>query len=314
MNTKDTSMNIEQGLALSKGRNRQFMKAVQILSWVITAIFLVALFWTIYQAAVNGNLVPAWAWFGIVVLFAAAIGLAVAAVVYRGVAEQTGPFDFRPSSRVTGELQNETRRVEAGGASSLHAEVKMTQGVLQLLGGATGVMDAEFTYDDADWKQPEVDYAVDADGQGNLAVKQKATHRPAMHQGRSEWVIRLNQDLPTDLNVKFGAGKADLDLSGLPLTRLRVESGVGELALDLSGEWRRSLEAFIKAGIGDTVVRLPQNVGVRVQSTVGFGSINSHDLTWDGQAYTNTLYGQAAVALDIIIEGGMGKISLEQSD
>lgn len=290
------------------------MRVIQTLSRLVTLIFLVALIWAIYQAAVNGNPLPAWVWLGVVVLFAVAIGLGVAVVVYRGVAAQAGPFDFRPSSHVTGELKSETSRVEAGGANSLRAEIKMTQGVLELMGGAADVMEAGFTYDDADWKPPLVEYAVDAAGRGDLVVKQRATRRPAMRQGRSEWVIRLNPDLPTELNVRFGAGLADLRLAGLTLTRLRVESGVGELALDLSGEWKRSLEAFVKTGIGDTTLRLPQNAGVRVQSMVGLGSIQPHGLTWDGEAYTNALYGQAAVTLDITVEGGMGKLNLEQSD
>jgi hypothetical protein len=43
------------------------------------------------------------------------------------------------------------------------------------------------------------------------------------------------------------------------------------------------------------------------------GSIQPHGLTWDGTAYSNALYGQAAVRLDITVEGGMGKLTLEQS-
>jgi hypothetical protein len=313
MNMNDSSMDIEGQLSQSKLRNPQVIKAIQTLSWVINTIFLVTLGWAIYQAAVNGRPLPVWAWIGVVVLFAVGIGLAVAVIVYRGVVGQAGPFDLRPSSHVTGELKSEAKRVQAGGASSLRADIKMAEGVLQLMGGTPDVMDATFLYDDADWKQPAVEYEVDGAGQGNLAVKQRATHRPAMRQGRNEWVIRLNQDLPAELDVKFGAGKADLRLSGLTLTRLRVESGVGELTLDLRGEWKRSMEAFVKAGIGDTVLRLPEDVGVRVQSTVGLGSIKPHGLAWDGQAYTNALYGQTAVALDITVEGGMGKITLEQA-
>ena len=297
-----------------KRSNRPFMQAIQYISWAVNLIFLLALIWAIYQAVIKGNSLPVWAWLGLVTLFAAAIGLVVAVIVYRGVAGQVGPFDFRPSSRVAGELKSEARRVEASGANSLRAEIKMMAGVLRLVGGATDVLDASFTYDDADWKPPVVEYRVDAEGQAVLVVEQKPTGRPAMRQGRCEWVIRLNRNLPSELNVKFGAGQADLRLGGLALDRLRVESGVGELAVDFSGEWGRSLEAFIKAGIGDTVVRLPQNAGVRVRSTVGLGSVQPHGLAWDGEAYTNSLYGQAAVTLDITVEGGIGKIKLEVTD
>jgi hypothetical protein len=297
--------------ARRNARKTQLVKVIQILSWIITGFFMVSLAWVIYEALVNGNPLPAWAWLGLLVLFAVAAGLGVMVIVYRGVSRETGPFDFGSPRQITGELVSETRRVDAGGASALRANFKMTEGILRLAGGTGEAMEASFTYDDADWKPPQVDYAADAAGLGELRVEQKATGRPAMRQGRCEWVVRLNHELPTELYVRFGAGKAELNLAGIQLTRLQVESGVGELSLDLRGEQPRSLAAFVKTGIGDTTLRLPQNAGVRVQSTVGFGSIQPHGLEWDGEAYTNALYGKADANLEIAIEGGMGKITIE---
>lgn len=310
MNTMSSPTEIENKSTQTEVRNQQLLRVVVILSRVVTVIFLIALVWAIYQALVNQRPLPLWAWLGIVAIFAAAIGLGVAVIVYRGVAKQVGPFDFRPSSLVAGELTSETRNVQAGGATSLNAAIKMMAGTFQLLGGAMDIMDASFTYDDADWKPPSVEYSVDDAGVGSLIVEQKATGRPAMRQGRCEWVLRLSQDLPMNLSVRVGAGKADMRLGAMTLDQLHVEGGVGELALDLSGEWKQSMRAFIKSGIGDTTLRLPQNVGVRIQSTVGLGSIQTQNLNWDSQAYTNALYGQSAVSLDITIEGGMGKINL----
>lgn len=312
MNTFESPEGAESRPSGTQFKNPRAMKVIQTLSRVVTAIFLVALVWVIYQAIINGNPLPVWAWIGIILFAATVIGLIVAFVVYRGVARQAGPFDTSPSKQVTRQLIEETRQVEAGGARSLRAEINMALGELQLKGGATGVLDAAFTYDDADWKQPEVSYAVDDAGQGTLVMKQTATHRPAMRQGRCEWIVRLDKDLPIDLKVKFGAGKLDLVVGGLNLTRLRVDSGVGKLNLDFSGEWRRSMQAFIKAGIGDTTLLLPQNVGVRIQSSIGLGSVQPYGLSWDGEAYINELYDQKPVKLDIIVEGGVGKLHLGQ--
>ncbi len=186
----------------------------------------------------------------------------------------------------------------------------MIQGVMQLMGGTAELLEATFTYDLADWKPPSVQYSVDDSGQGNLKVEQRDTHRPAMRPGRCEWLIHLNEDLATDLIVKFGAGKADLRLGNLTLARLQIETGVGALVVDLSGELRQSLAAFIKTGIGDTTLRLPQNAGVRLHTAVDFGSLQQHGLTWDGEAYTNAAYGKSPITLDIIIESGMGKVTL----
>lgn len=311
MNTLNSSSEIQNRASRTSRRNRQMMRFIQLFSWAVTALFLVALIEAIYQAAINGNRLPMWAWLGLAVLFAVGVGLAVMVIVYQGMSTRTGPFDMQLSTRVTGELKHEVKGVEAGEASALRAEIRMVQGELELTGGAAEAIEADFTYDDADWQPPVVAYDVDADGQGDLAVHQKATGRPTMRQGRNEWALRLNDDLPTELEVHFGAGKANLHLGGMSLSRLQVESGVGELVLDLSGEWERSLTAYVKTGIGDAVLRLPSNAGVRVDSTVGFGSVKPHGLAYDGEAYTNELYGQSTVNLDITVEGGMGKLSLE---
>lgn len=311
MDTINPSPKIDNRPSQTRVRNKPIMRAIQLLSWAITAFFLVALIGAIYQAVVNGNSLPIWAWLGLAVLFAVGVGLAVMVIVYQGMSTRTGPFDMQLSTRVTGELKHEVKRVEAGEASALRAEIRMVQGELQLMGGAAEAVEADFTYDDADWQSPVVAYKVDAAGQGDLAVSHKATGRPALRQGRNEWAIRLNDDLPTQLEVHLGAGKADLRLGGISLTRLQVESGVGEVNLDLRGDWQRSLEIYIKTGIGDTVLRLPERAGLRVHSMVGFGSVKPHGLTYDGEAYTNALYGQSAVSLDITVEGGMGKLSLE---
>jgi len=314
MNTSDSSESVERELARSRLRNPRLIKTIQILSQVITAIFIVSLVWVIYQAFVNGNPLPAWAWLGIITLLAVVIGLGVALVVYRAVSAQAGPFDFELSTKTRSDLQHETRQVQANGATSLETDIKMTAGVLRLAGGTAKIMEADFTYDAADWKQPKIAYALSEAGQGDLTIEQGATHRPAMRPGRCEWRISLNEHLPTGLNVTFGAGKAELELAGLRLTRLHVESGVGELFLNLSDPLADDLAAFVKCGIGDVVIRLPRDTGIRVQSSVGLGRFEQHGLTRDGDAFTNALFGQTAANLQLTLEGGIGKIVLAQPD
>jgi hypothetical protein len=314
MNTNTKLPKIERQSASSSLTNPQAMRWVRMASWAVTLVFLAALAWAIYQAVAKGNRLPLWAWVGAIALGAAVIGLAVSVMIYRGIHKGEGVFNMRPTSHLAGELRHESKRVEAASAKALQTEIKMLEGVLQLGTGAKAALEGSFTYDDADWKPPMVDYAVDAAGQGSLVLEQQSTHRPAMRQGRCEWDLRLSQELPMGLKVKFGAGKAELKLGGLRLNQLQVESGVGELHLDLSGEWTSSLEATIKTGIGDTRLRLPRDAGVRIQPITNFGSVHADGLIWDGTAYTNAAYRRAAETLEIRMEGGIGKISLEQAE
>lgn len=311
MNSQSTSTEANAMTMEDRRKNRQRMKIVQWVSWAFTIVFLIILVITIVQAANTGETLPVWSVVGLVAVIAAIVGLVVAALVYRGVVKGSGPLTVTPSDRVTGQLRTETRSIETDGAQSLHTEIDMTEGVLQLGGGTHAVIDASFTYDDADWLSPLLTYNVDATKQGQLNVKQQATRRPAMRPGRNEWTIQLNGDLPTDLALRFGAGKVDLKLGGLAVHHLTIVGGVGELKIDLIGSWQHSLQANIKGGIGRTALRLPDDVGVRVEAQTGLGSTSSHKLRWNGEAYVNAAYGQSAVTLTLIVESGMGQIVLE---
>ena len=73
MNSNRSSTDTASRLSQRYFGNTRFLKAIQIVSWIVTAIFLAALLYSIFQAAVYGNPVPVWAWFAIFVLLAAAI-------------------------------------------------------------------------------------------------------------------------------------------------------------------------------------------------------------------------------------------------
>ena len=311
MNTQPTSTDASTLSVEDRRKSRQRIKMVQWISWTVTIVFLIVLVITIVQASNTGETLPLWSVIGLVAVIAAIVGLVVAALVYRGVVKGSGLLAIAPSDRVTGQLRTETRSIETDGAQSLRTEIEMTEGVLQLSGGTRSVIDASFTYDDADWLSPPLTYNINGTQQGELNVKQQSTRRPAMRQGRNEWAIQLNDDLPTDLHWKSSAGRADLKLGSLALHHLTVVGGVGELMIDLIGVWQHSLRADIKGGIGRTSLRLPDDFGVRVEAQTGLGSTSSHKLQWNGEAYVNAAYGQSAVTLTLIVESGMGQIVLE---
>src|SRR5690554_4088943 len=69
-----------------------------------------------------------------------------------------------------GDLQTDTETVELGGAESARVELRMGAGRLNLSGGASDLMNAEFSYNVADW-QPEISYEMQGN-EGVLTVSQ----------------------------------------------------------------------------------------------------------------------------------------------
>lgn len=213
-------------------------------------------------------------------------------------------------SRVrVGALQTESQTVELGDAESVRVEITLGAGDLTVTGGAEKLLEADFTYNVAELK-PQVGYT-----DGVLVVRHNDTDGLPVLQNitdfRNEWDLRFDNDTPISMTVDMGAGNSELQLAGLSLTELEVKLGAGTSALDLSGDWTRDLDAAFDTGAAAVTLRLPRDVGVRVEVDRGPTAIFASGLTQDGGVYTNAAYGASDVTLNIKIEAGIGQINLE---
>jgi hypothetical protein len=207
-----------------------------------------------------------------------------------------------------GALRTESRSVELGDARSVSVQISLGAGNLKLTGGAEKLLDADFNYNVAALK-PVVTYT-----DGTLVVQQPETEGMPVLRNitdfRNEWDLRLYDAVPMDLSVDLGAGSSNLQLAGLPLTRLDVSLGAGEDIIDLSGDWVRDLYVTINTGAANITLRLPRDVGVRVKVEPGPNMIEATGLTKDGDVYTNAAYGVSDVTLQIDLQAGIGTINL----
>jgi len=65
----------------------------------------------------------------------------------------------RGGTQQVGEMQRESRSIQAENAQSVRANLKMGAGELNLTGGADQLMEADFAYNVANWK-PKVNFDV----------------------------------------------------------------------------------------------------------------------------------------------------------
>jgi len=204
---------------------------------------------------------------------------------------------------------HETQAVELKGAKAARVVVHMPSGQLSIQGGAAGLMDAEF-YQGAAWSAPAVDYHVD-NGFGTLTIDQQSA---SQFVGNSEntWKLKLTNEVPLELEIDVGAGRGDLNLSKIDLTRMQLNVGAGQANVDLTGERGKDLQAQIHGGVGEAIVRLPKSIGVVATVHGGLGSIDVHGLKEEDGQYVNAAYGKSPQTLRLTVEGGIGHIKLEQ--
>ncbi len=94
--------------------------------------------------------------------------------------------------------------------------------------------------------------------------------------------LELSREVPLEVDLDFGAGRADLDLTGLPLRRLELNTGVAETVLYINELNPETMEsAVFAAGAADFHIRGMGNLNAKTV-TVKAG-ISSVTLGLDGE-------------------------------
>ena len=226
------------------------------------------------------------------------IVLSAAAVLVGSACENRRPREIRETGK----------SIPLQGATRAEVSFRMSAGELKLRGGAdSDLMTATFRYDRPQW-EPRIDHRVSGDV-ARLDVEQ---NRSGFVTGRvrNNWDIRLSDRIPMEISLNLGAGKGDLDVSTLNLTRLDVNMGVGDFELDATGPRTQNLIGRLKGGIGRATLNLPSDIGVRIRIEGGLGSVDGPGFIREKRVYRNEAYGKTAVSIDLDIEAGIGSIDL----
>ena len=220
-----------------------------------------------------------------------------------------GCFNISPPR--TGPTQTETLSVPAGKAKSVRVHLKIGAGELHISGGAQKLMTGTIAYNVPDWK-PDLSYSVDGSS-GTLMLMQPESQGIHGNYGnvKYDWNLQFSNSTPLDFSIEMGAGRSELNLSGLSLDGFSMEAGAGEATVDMSGPWNKNFSATFQAGVGEIHLKLPREVGVHVTIDGGLGSVNAPDFKRDGDAYVNDSYGKSPVTLEVHVEGGVGTVNLE---
>lgn len=132
---------------------------------------------------------------------------------------------------------------------------------------------------------------------------------------RNRWDIVLAEGVPTELDVRFGAGEGTLDLSSVDVRDLDIEMGAGDVTVDLSGAREHDVDASITQGAGEITIRVPEDVGVRITGrNDGLGDWDADGFQTEDNAWVNEAYEDADVRMEIDLQRGVGDIHLELVD
>ena len=134
--------------------------------------------------------------------------------------------------------------------------------------------------------------------------------------GASETEVDFSEPNPIRLrNVDVEVGAAALEVRNLGnanTTTVRVHGGVGSVTLDFGGHWTQDMSVETDLALGKLHLRVPRDVGVRVEVDRVLASFDHGDLVKQGGAYFSRNWETAPYRLRIRSQTVFGAIDVEQ--
>jgi hypothetical protein len=203
---------------------------------------------------------------------------------------------------------------ELEGAETFVGTIRMGVGELALSGSdaASDTVSGRLEYAPISWK-PEVKFETDGT-KAQLWVDQPESEPMQLgNDVRNAWKLVFPSGVPTELSLKLGVGESKIDLRKVDVRELEVLTGVGSATIDLSGDRQNDVIAEIECGVGETIIRVPKGMGVRITGAEdGVGDFEAPGFSKDDRDLVNNAYATTAPKLAIKLTRGVGDVRIEQ--
>jgi len=135
--------------------------------------------------------------------------------------------------------------------------------------------------------------------------------------GASETEVDFSEANPLKMHaIEVEVGAAALNLRHLGNSNaalVRVHGGVGSVTLDFGGDWARDMTVETDLALGKLHLRIPQDVGVRVEVDRVLASFDHSGLVKRGGAYYGANWDSAPYRLRIRSQTVFGAIDVDQT-
>jgi hypothetical protein len=183
----------------------------------------------------------------------------------------------------------------AGATQPIRLRLEMGMGELRLQAGAEGLLEGSIRYNVPEW-EPQI-----LRGENALTLTQRQTDGQLAFPKDTinEWDLKLG-NYPLDLSINAGAYKGELDLSGVPLTRLHISDGASEARVVFNTPNPLPME------------QLRYRTGASKVELVGLGNANAAEIVFEGGtgAYTLDFSGELSQDTKVQIKSGVSQVVL----
>jgi hypothetical protein len=150
-------------------------------------------------------------------------------------------------------------------------------------------------------------------GPGRIRLSPTAPAGIRFDRAPYQWHVGLTGELPLRLRVESGAAEADLDLSALHVTELRLRTGASgtRVTLPMAAGFTR---VDAEGGAAEIRFRVPDGVAARIRTSIALGSTDVDVARFPrnaaGTGWESPDYETAPNRVEIEVRGGIGSVSI----
>lgn len=138
-----------------------------------------------------------------------------------------------------------------------------------------------------------------------------------VQSGASDARIRFDSLNPVRmraLSIKVGAAHVRAnELANANAEEIQVEVGVGSVELDFGGQWSSDIRLDLQLALGGASIRVPSEVGIRIEMDKFLVSFQHDGLEKRGDAYYSSNWDTARHRLRVRSRTAFGKIEVERT-
>jgi hypothetical protein len=175
-------------------------------------------------------------------------------------------------------------------------------GNLNILGGSKDYL---LKADTNDFSAPRLSSERN-DGTMQIDLQREEVHFEGARNYGSDWTIMLSPDVPTDLNLNYGAAEAKIDLRDLKADSLSIESGATSTEITFG---RYPTKTSIHTGASSMELRFPTGYGAMINFKGGLASASFEGFRKDGDTYYSEGYDIAKENIVVDIEAGVSSVN-----
>ena len=159
--------------------------------------------------------------------------------------------------------------------------------------------------------KPEIDYSYEKSSRrGHLLIEQQGEVRINKLANNNLWKVKLSKEIPLSITMNAGAGKIDIDISSLKVSKLKVNAGVSDLTIDYNDY---NTESTINSGAANIKLYIPSQTAIKITTSAVVNNNNFEEaglIKLSNKLYQSKNIGEANHRVNIDISTSASNIEL----